>query len=778
MMSRLKKILKNFQAKWVLILICALVIAATYTVLYQHYLNPLVSIESDMVYRLESKLLDLKFRQRGTEKPTGKIGILAIDEKSITEFGEWPFSRKYYGQALRNLKDLGVEVISFDAIYAEPQETRLSDIKDDLSGLSSGWSSSKSSLERWMHQSPGDMDFAAAVGELSKIVLGFFYLETKQQAANDLGEDESQYFLGFDVIANSAVPYDMPAGRTLESYPLLRKPEAIKSNFVELNNAGQHFAFFSNNSDDDAINRWVTLLANINGELIPSLGLKTAAEHLDADILVFFDDVGVESIDLIDRDTGEGVAHIITDPYGAGRLLVNHRGGAHGFEHYSLADAYFGRYTDKQKEELKGMSLMVGGTATGTQDLRPNVFDPGIDGVENHAAVADNILRDDFLRRDRKVYQSELLRSSMIGLMFAPLMIWGSPIVAGFALIVFLVGFWYVDTLFWFPRGEWAYVAVPSLQIVFMFIITTFYKYFTEERERKKVKGAFQHYLSPDVIEQVLDDPDQLALGGKREEITVFFSDVRSFTSISESLTPEKLSEFMNIYFTPMTKIILDSKGTLDKYIGDAIMAFWGAPLHMPNHADLAAQACIDMLFALDELQENMPKLGFPKPDIGIGLNTGVASVGNMGSDARFSYTAMGDSINLGARLEGLTKDYGIKIMISEFTAAKLSKEKFHVRDLDDIRVKGKNEPVKVFELMRPDFLADAEKIKEFIEIFHEARKMYLAKNWEKAEQLFRDLQKIKESDGPSKLYLARIAEYKEESPGDDWDGVYTFKHK
>jgi adenylate cyclase len=481
---------------------------------------------------------------------------------------------------------------------------------------------------------------------------------------------------------------------------------------------------------------------------------------------------------LVNRDDDSQAIEITTDPNGKGRLLVNHRGPSRGFHHYSFYDAYHNKFTKKELQDLKGSVLLLGGTATGTNDLRPNVFDPAIDGVENHAAVMDNIIKGDYLKRSPTIYRTELLIVLFVGLLFSPLAIWGSSLISGAAVIVFLMGYWYVDWKLWFLKGTWAYIGIPSLEILGLFITTMIYKYATEEREKKKVKGAFEHYLSPDVIKEVLDDPKALSLGGKRQEITVFFSDVRSFTTISESLSPEKLSEFMNHYFTPMTSIILTSGGTLDKYIGDAIMAFWGAPISHEDHAQRAARSVINMLYALDKLREELPKIGFPKPDIGIGLNTGPMSVGNMGSAARFSYTVMGDAVNLGARLESLTKEYKIKAMISEFTAKKLDRKEFLYRDLDDIRVKGKNEPVKVFELMRPDMLPQEAAIRNLIGEFEAGRAAYTKQTWDVAEKHFSACLMIKPDDGPTGLFLERIAEFKAQSPGQTWDGVYTFKHK
>jgi adenylate cyclase len=322
-------------------------------------------------------------------------------------------------------------------------------------------------------------------------------------------------------------------------------------------------------------------------------------------------------------------------------------------------------------------------------------------------------------------------------------------------------------------------MAMPYIEMAVLFLTIMLYKYATEEKERQKVKGAFGLYLSPDVIDQVLDNPEALALGGQRKELTVFFSDVRGFTTISESLTPEALCDFMNEYFTPMTAIILRSKGVLDKYIGDAIMAFWGAPLEVADQADIAAESSVKMLYALDVLKSRFKEKGYPTIDIGIGLNTGPMSVGNMGSNERFTYTVMGDAVNLGSRLEGLTKDYGIKIMASEFTIARLARPRDHFfRDLDDIKVKGKNEPVKVFEIMRPDLLPTPEKIRNLISEFELGRKAYRDQDLENAEKHFANCLLIRPDDGPSHIFLARLVEMKKIGYIENWDGVTRFTHK
>ncbi len=781
-MKFVQSILKKLIKSWVIVLICMVLAAISSYSLFNHYRSFSFLHSNGMVYRIESFLLDLRLRIRGPIKPSGKVGILAIDEKALDKFGSYPFSRRYYAQAFKNLKKLGVSWIGFDAIFAEPQKAYLEDAQKslDLIGAdgkpAANLSAKIKDLTHMMKVSPGDEIFANGIKDFGNIVLGYFFFGSKTEAQINL--QNKPRFPRLDRMLSSEIGAELPSGKTLKDYFHLKKAHGIVSNIDLISNASEQFAFFSNDADDDAINRWVNLLANIDGHLMPSLSLKTVAEYLNREILVLFDDRTIESIMLVNRDNQNDAIELPIDPLGAGRMLANHIGPGRSFHHYSVADAYSNTYSKEEIKNLKGSVLLLGATATGMNDIRPNPFDPSIDGVENHAAIMENIVTKNFLKRPVDIYGIEMTIVIAIALLFCPIMIFANSLSSGIAVLIFLIGYYYVDKFLWFGKGTWAYLAIPSLEIISMFITTTLYKYMTEEAEKKKVKGAFQHYLSPDVIDQVLDDPESLQLGGEKKELTVFFSDVRSFTTISESLTPEKLCELMNDYFTPMTSIILRSKGVLDKYIGDAIMAFWGAPINLPNSPDIAVRASVEMLYALDKLRSDFDQKGFPRIDIGIGLNTGPMSVGNMGSAERFTYTVMGDSVNLGARLEGLTKEYGIKILISEFTAAKLTPNTHFIRNLDDIRVKGKNEPVNVFDVMRPDFLPQEAMIREFIGHFEEGRKLYKMQKFEQAMTAFRTCLMMKPDDKSSELYVERLNEYIANRPGENWDGVYTFTHK
>lgn len=774
----------SFRHKLGLIAICLLVIAASYYAMFHHYRHfRFAKTESDLIYRIESKLLDYRLKLRGPIKGSGHVGILAIDERSIAEFGRWPFSRRYYAQAFANLKKLGVRWIGFDAIFSEVERSAHEDFQPLFHSLKNdarpvNVRKNLQFYEGMQKLSPADLSFQKAISDFGNLILGYLYYGSPREAALNRKQNDPAFPQLKTMAEASQIMADLPQGYTLEQYPELSRAYGLVANTPQITAAGQHFAFFSNDNDSDAINRWVTLVANVDGQLMPSLALKTAAEYLNREIFVIFDEFGIDSIALVSRDNPEDVQDIPVDVRGAGRLLINPLGPSGSFKHFSLADAYHNSFSDKEKKLLKGAVLLLGGTAAGTNDIRPNAFDAAIDGVENHAAAIDNMISRNFLRRPVSIYKTELLIILGVGLVFAPLMIYAHALMSGVTVLLFVAGYYYLDKYLWFGRGVWTFIAVPCLEIIAMGFLTTIYKYMTEELERKKLKGAFQHYLSPEVINQMLEHPEEMQLGGVRRELTVLFSDVRGFTTISESLSPEKLCELMNDYFTPMTSLILRSGGVLDKYIGDAIMAFWGAPVPLPQHANIAAQVALDMLRALDRVQQDFKTKKFPPIDIGIGLNTGPMSVGNMGSAERFTYTVMGDAVNLGSRLEGLTKDYGIHIMISEYTQKLLTPGRFITRDIDHIRVKGKLEPVHVFELMRPDTFRTLPELIKFTETFHAGRQAYKEKRWDDAIKAFNACLLQRPSDRASALYVERCTDYRQNQPAADWDGVYTFTHK
>jgi adenylate cyclase len=330
--------------------------------------------------------------------------------------------------------------------------------------------------------------------------------------------------------------------------------------------------------------------------------------------------------------------------------------------------------------------------------------------------------------------------------------------------------------VYWaFLHGWWLNFIVPALfTLVPNVSLVALYRVFFEEQEKRKIRGAFQQYVSPEVIRRLLSDPERVK--PRKTEVTVLFSDIRGFTSISENLDAQELAALLNAYLTDMTKIIFRHQGTLDKYIGDAVMAIWGAPFDAPDHAAKCCAAAVDMLMRLSQMQKDWRARGFPELDIGIGINTGVASVGNMGSTLRHGYTAMGDSVNLASRLEGLNKEYGTRIVISESTRREIQGDDLIFRELDLIRVKGKQQPVTIYEVFSAD--ASANGGRELAELFGRGREAYKRQDWRAAKSLFEEVLVRWPNDAPAQIFSARCEEYLAEKPAVDWDGVYEMKHK
>jgi adenylate cyclase len=318
---------------------------------------------------------------------------------------------------------------------------------------------------------------------------------------------------------------------------------------------------------------------------------------------------------------------------------------------------------------------------------------------------------------------------------------------------------------------------LPVLNIIFGYFGSSIYLYIQTQREKQMILGAFTHYVPPKVVDEIINDPQKLSLGGEERVITILFTDIASFTTISENIEPKKLVSLINEYLTEMTDIILKNDGIIDKYEGDAIMAEFGAPVYYPDHAVKACNAALEMQKRLSELRPKWVRQGYPEIYTRMGINTGNVIIGNMGSRDVFDYTAMGDSVNLAARLESANKNYGTNIMISEFTAKEIS-EHFWYRVLDMIRVKGKTKPVKVFELIaRKDARLDAEMI-NFLSVFQKGFQYYLDRQWEKALECFQFCVKYKKEDRPSAVYLRRIHSYIKSPPPPDWDGVFVLTEK
>ncbi len=456
-----------------------------------------------------------------------------------------------------------------------------------------------------------------------------------------------------------------------------------------------------------------------------------------------------------------------------GQLLVDYYGPKGTMPRVSLADVWNGTLP---RARVAGKVVIFGVTAVGTHDQRVTPFDQFAPGVDIHATAIANVLHGDYLRRPWWALFVEALVLLGIALVVGRLLakvsvVQGVPVVLATA-----VGYHLLE-LGLFARGFVLFSFLPVAEVVGIYALQTLYRYNTEEKEKRQIRQAFQLYLTKSVMEEMLKDPAKLKLGGDKRVLTVLFSDIRGFTSISERLPPEQLAKLINEYLTPMTNLVFEHGGTLDKYIGDAVMAIYGAPVEQADHALRCCQTAVAMVRELAKLQERWRMEGrdWPLIEIGIGINSGPMVVGNMGADQRFDYTVLGDNVNLASRLEGTNKEYQSRIIINESTRA-LCDGRLAVRELGAVRVKGKREPVRIFELL-DDQPAQGELL-EVITRFNQGVRAFRDQSWQEARSHFQSVLARWPDDGPSHAYLAFCAASERNPPGEGWDGVYTMTHK
>ncbi len=467
---------------------------------------------------------------------------------------------------------------------------------------------------------------------------------------------------------------------------------------------------------------------------------------------------------------------LLLHPDGRGQMMINFQGPASTFTHYSIVDVLQRKFAPGA---LQGKIALIGATATGIGDLRGTPYG-GTDypGVEIHANVIDNILNQRFLKHGFRQALADVLLIVFFGI---PLGIWMALVSPrwmwfGVALLLPMIA-----ANFWaFLHGWWLNLLVPALTLSTNVLLVSLYRSLFEEKEKRRVRAAFGQYLSPEVIRRLLVNPR--LVDPRKTDITVMFSDIRGFTSISEKLDAQELALFLNQYLSDMTRLVFEHQGTLDKYIGDAVMAFWGAPFEEPGHATNACDTALKMMDRVREMQKEWQAEGKPHLDIGIGLNTGVASVGNMGSALRYGYTALGDAVNLSSRLEALNKDYGTHILVNETTYSAVRNGRFLFRELDLIRVIGKLQPVTIYELIgrvgEPCVYGTPDELRARLEFFQRGRDLYRKRQWEEAQKTFQAILDKWPTEGPSRTYWKRCQEYLFDEPPSGWDGVFVMTHK
>jgi adenylate cyclase len=452
--------------------------------------------------------------------------------------------------------------------------------------------------------------------------------------------------------------------------------------------------------------------------------------------------------------------------------LIPYRGQQGSFQFVSASDVLNGKVAP---EVLKNKIVLVGTTAPGLMDLRATPVQNIYAGVEIHANMIAGILDQNIKEHPAYMLGAEFITLMLVGLLLALLLPALSPLWA----TAVAVGVFILSVILNLAMWQFANLALPLASLLLMisgiYVLNMSYGFFVESRGKRRLTGLFGQYVPPELVDEMAQNPEAISLEGESREMTVLFSDVRGFTTISEGMDPKQLTQLMNEFLTPMTHVIHHNRGTIDKYMGDAIMSFWGAPLKDPDHARHAMHAAMGMIESLGTLQAQFEAKGWPKIEIGIGLNSGAMTVGNMGSEFRMAYTVMGDAVNLGSRLESLTKNYGVHIIVSESTKDKVPE--YAYRELDIVRVKGKDEPVAIFEPICEAGKED-EETKDELKLYREAIRLYRSQNWDLAELQFINLQKLNPQRYLYEMYAKRIVYFRLSPPDKGWDGVYTHESK
>jgi adenylate cyclase len=708
--------------------------------------------------KVENFLYDLRIIATMPNDVDPSIVIVDIDEKSLSEIGRWPWSRNQVARLVDELfKHYNVSLVGFDIVFPEPDESSGLKIlqvlgRDQLSGIEE-YNKIVSGLEEQLDY---DKQLANSINN-NKVILGYYFNDENFAGSSTTSGE----------LPDPAFRRDMFKNKNVSS----RKATGYNANIKILQDAAQGAGHFSPWLDDDGVVRRVPLLYEHQGNFYESLSLVMIRKLFDiAETIPVFEqdyDTGYPSLE---RLALEYLKPIPVDEHI--QALVPYRGKEKSFTYVSATDVIHGRI---KKEVLQDIIVLVGTTAPGLFDLRTTPVQKQYPGVEIHANLISGILNEKIKQSPAYVDGIEFIQLFLTGILLCLLLPLLSPLWGTFAtafIAVITIG---INLTVWEMGNLVLPLASSLILIATIFVVNMSYGFFIERRGKLQIASTFGQYIPPELIDEMNFDPESYTLDAKSREMTVLFSDVRSFTTISEGLEPEALSKLMNAYLTPMTKLIHENRGTIDKYIGDAIMAFWGAPVHEPEHARLALKTAMEMLERMEALRHEFKERGWPELYIGVGLNTGMMSVGNMGSEFRLSYTVLGDAVNLGARLEGLTKNYGVELVVSETT--KQAVPEYIYRKLDFVAVKGKNEPVAIYEPVATETEISELELEE-LALADKALDAYQNQNWDWAKMLFDELKELSPKRMLYDIYLDRIASFKENSPPENWDGVFVLKTK
>jgi adenylate cyclase len=597
---------------------------------------------------IENKLLDMRFKLRGVTPAGSDVVIVTIDEKSIQSIGRWSWDRDVFAELLYTLTDAEPSVIAFDVIFSEP--------------------------------ATHDPELAKAIDYAGNVLLPVVFDFTGELGAGQGGEDLDPFAL-----------------RLIDNPEAFRTYQPIAANYVlqprpELADMSMGLGHINMHPDNDGILRWELMLIAHEGRLVPSITLLAAAMHKG---------VGLDHI-RVDAARNISLADQVVPTDHFGRMLIPYYGPSKTFPHYSIADVLNGNIPD---DALANKVVLIGATAVGIYDLRVTPFAAAMPGVEKHASVISSILEGKTLSRTSLWIETLLLVGS--GLLLTILLRRTGAIASLLISVCFGAMISTLSLLVFIQGQTWLNLSAPLLNYAAIYTAVMAYSFRVEERSSKYIRSLFSSYVTERVVNELIHRPELARLGGDRREVTVLFSDIKGFTSFSEKHSPQEVVSLLNEYLTAMTDVIFRWEGTLDKFVGDEIMVFWGAPLPQADHAERALRCALEMRQRLVELQQKWHEQGLEELDAGIGINSGEVLVGNIGAEGKkMDYTIIGDHVNLGARVEALTRNYATPILVTGQAIEAMQKASdgqspadLFLEEIDKVLVKGREEPVKVYSL-------------------------------------------------------------------------------
>jgi adenylate cyclase len=711
---------------------------------------------------LEAIVYDTRLRLTMPRTVDPRVVILDIDEKSLQEKekggeGRWPWPRDRLALLLDKLFDkYGIAVVGFDVVFAERDESSGIRVLEQLGQRElKGVSQFQSVLDQVRPRLEYDDIFARKMKGRA-VVLGHVFLSDDPANASRKG---------------MLPPPVLPAGAFGERRVGVTSWTGYTANLERLQRAASSAGHINPLPDQDGITRRVPMLVEYGKAYYEPLSLAMVrAIHGQSPVVPVVSDSGSADYSGLEW-VKTGPFQIPVDDQAA--ALVPYRGSKGSFRYYSLVDVLNERVP---VEELRGKIVLVGTTAPGLLDLRATPVDPVFPGVEIHANLIGGILDGNIKQRPPYVVGAEFVLLLLSGVGLALLLPVLTPFKSMLVTALVLVSVVGTNLIVFHSAHLVLPLASGLLLILVLFTFNMAYGFLVEARGTRLITGLFGQYVPPELVEEMARNPEQFSMAPRAEDLSVLFSDVRGFTTISESLSPEDLSVYINDYLTTMSLVIREGhRGTLDKYIGDAVMAFWGAPMADHDHAQNAVLAALDMMKQSAVLNRKFSEKGWPPFAIGIGVNSGTMRVGDMGSQIRKAYTVMGDAVNLGSRLEGITKQYGVDILIGQATKERITG--IVLREIDLVQVKGKDEPVAIYEPLGLESEVEQTRLDE-IKLWNQALRFYRAQEWDKAELQLINLKKTATHAKLYDVFLERIAAYRAEPPDAAWAGVHKFDTK